>query len=92
MTTQNATRYLGAEGRLYTMRLEARGIYVMREWATVYVPRSQHDFSVLSSTVNIFRNVHARLQDTIANISKKRPKVVNLTRPGFGTPIRVCRT
>ncbi|KAG0264516.1 hypothetical protein DFQ27_001185 [Actinomortierella ambigua] len=81
----------GPEGRIYTMRLEARGIYVMRLLSVVYAPRSQYDFSVLASTINTLMNVRARLQRTISDITSSEGEALDLTRPGFHTPTRVYK-
>ncbi|KAF9163140.1 hypothetical protein DFQ26_002894 [Actinomortierella ambigua] len=81
----------GPEGRFYTMRLEARGIYVMRLLSVVYAPRSQYDFSVLASTINTLMNVRARLQRTISDITSSEGEALDLTRPGFHTPTRVYK-
>jgi hypothetical protein len=87
-----ADRYLGSEGRLYTMRLEARGIYATRLLSVVYAPRSQYDFCVLASTINTFMNVRERLQQTISEISCGRQgEASDMTRPGFHTPTRVYK-
>ncbi|KAI9238119.1 MAG: hypothetical protein BYD32DRAFT_414597 [Podila humilis] len=80
---------VGTEGRLYTMCLEARGIYVMRFLTVIYAPRSRYDFSVLASTINTLIHVHDRLEQTLADISSSQATGVDLTRPGFLTPTRV---
>ncbi|KAG0031680.1 hypothetical protein BGZ81_000770 [Podila clonocystis] len=80
---------VGTEGRLYAMRLEARGIYVMRFLTVIYAPRSQYDFSVLASTINTLIHVHDRLEQTLSDISSSQAAGVDFTRPGFHTPTRV---
>ncbi|KAF9972793.1 hypothetical protein BGZ73_004022 [Actinomortierella ambigua] len=82
----------GAEGRLYTMRLEARGIYAMRLLSVVYAPRSQYDLGVLASTINTFMNVRERLQRVISEISSDQSEVLDFSRPGFHTPTRVYKS
>ncbi|KAF9377350.1 hypothetical protein CPB97_010264 [Podila verticillata] len=51
--TPGLTRSSGTEGRLYAMKLEARGIYVLRSIAVVYAPRSHFDFGTTSQTFSV---------------------------------------
>ncbi|KAG0286765.1 hypothetical protein BGZ98_004963, partial [Dissophora globulifera] len=85
---------VGTEGRLYAMKLEARGIYVLRSIAVVYTPRSHFDFGVLIATINVLMHIQKRLEKTISDISASHAageKGQDLTRPGFHTPTRVFK-
>ncbi|KAG0308204.1 hypothetical protein BGZ99_001205 [Dissophora globulifera] len=85
---------VGTEGRLYAMKLEARGIYVLRSIAVVYTPRSHFDFGVLIATINVLMHIQKRLEKTITDISASHAageKGQDLTRPGFHTPTRVFK-
>jgi hypothetical protein len=75
------------------MELPSRGLYIMRRYATVYAPRSQHDLHVLAGTINVFMNLKEELANTIRVCRGPLLKApAGLTRPSFGTPIKVTRT
>ncbi|KAG0330830.1 hypothetical protein BG004_001969 [Podila humilis] len=85
---------LHVAGRLYAMKLEAKGIYVLRSIGTIYAPRSHFDFGVLVSTINAMMHVQKRLEKTISDISARYAageQGEDLTRPGFHTPTRVWK-
>ncbi|KAF9326934.1 hypothetical protein BG006_009691 [Podila minutissima] len=85
---------VGTEGHVYAMKLEARGIYVLRSIAVVYTPRSHFDFGVLATTINVLMHVQKRLEKTISDISMSHAtgdQGQDLTRPGFHTPTRVFK-
>ncbi|KAF9902001.1 hypothetical protein BX616_002074 [Lobosporangium transversale] len=84
---------VGVEGVLYSMQLVARGIYIMKQYAVVYAPRSQFDLFVVAGAINTFLNLREELITTMEVCRKSRlEKPTDLTRPSFGTPIKVNRT
>ncbi|KAF8932399.1 hypothetical protein BGZ47_011403 [Haplosporangium gracile] len=85
---------IGTEGHLYAMKLEARGIYVLRSIAAVYTPKSHFNFGVLTSTINVLVHVQKRLEKTITDILASHAaggQGQDLTRPGFHTPTHVLK-
>ncbi|KAK3821906.1 MAG: hypothetical protein J3Q66DRAFT_367572 [Benniella sp.] len=84
---------VGAEGAVYSMELPSRGLYIMRRYGTIYAPRSQHDLHVLAGSINVFMNLKEELTNTIRVCRGPLLKApADLTRPSFGTPIKVTRT
>ncbi|KAG0254667.1 hypothetical protein BGZ95_005966 [Linnemannia exigua] len=49
---------------LYSMTIEAPGIYIMREISKAYLPRNHADMSVLPFTINLFKNLQQYLKDS----------------------------
>ncbi|KAF9165786.1 hypothetical protein BGX21_004774, partial [Mortierella sp. AD011] len=84
---------VGVEGVIYSMQLVARGIYVMKQYAVLHVPRSQFDLCVVTGTINTFLLLREELVKTMEICRKPHPdKPAELTRPSFGTPIKVNPT
>ncbi|KAF9370657.1 hypothetical protein BGX21_005450, partial [Mortierella sp. AD011] len=85
---------VGAEGHLYTMKLAARGVYVLRSIADIHTPKSHFNFGVIPSTVNVLLNVQKLLKKSIVYILENLvagDQGQDLTRPGFNTPARVLK-
>ncbi|KAG9063271.1 hypothetical protein KI688_010538 [Linnemannia hyalina] len=85
---------VGTEGHLYAMKLEARGIYVLRSIAVIYAPKSHFNFGVLATTINVLVHVQKRLEKTISDILASHAageQGQDLTCPGFHTPTRVLK-
>ncbi|KAF9917960.1 hypothetical protein FBU30_000424 [Linnemannia zychae] len=84
---------VGVEGKIFSMQLVARGIYLMRNYAVVYAPRSQFDLCVVSGTANAFLNMREELIKTMEVCRASRlDKPSDFTRPSFGTPVKVNHT
>ncbi|KAG0354043.1 hypothetical protein BC939DRAFT_472496 [Gamsiella multidivaricata] len=87
------TVVIGMEGVLYSMQLVARGIYLMKNYAVVYTPRSQFDLCVVAGAINTFLNLREELVTTMEVCRASRlHKPTDLMRPSFGTPIKVNPT
>ncbi|KAG0247527.1 hypothetical protein BG011_001346 [Mortierella polycephala] len=83
---------VGVEGVVYSMELAARGIYLMKKYAVVYAPQSQFNLGVLGSSINVFMNLREELIKAIDICRTARlEKPTDLTRPSFGTPIKVTK-
>ncbi|KAG0003408.1 hypothetical protein BGZ80_005799 [Entomortierella chlamydospora] len=55
----------GMEGVIYLMQLIARGIYLMKQYAVLHVPRSQFDLCVVTGAINTFLNLREELVKTM---------------------------
>ncbi|KAG0336368.1 hypothetical protein BG004_008096 [Podila humilis] len=74
---------------LYSMTIEARGIYIMREITKAYLPRSHADMSVLPTTLNLFKNLQQYLQVTVSLCNRPLLSVpyVGVTKT-LGSPMK----
>ncbi|KAF9574842.1 hypothetical protein EC968_005320 [Mortierella alpina] len=78
-----------SSGHIYSMTLEANGLYVMRSYTTIYAPRSHKDLGGLALTINAFKNLKADVEESIALCSRPLlPEITPQICKSFGTPVK----
>lgn len=81
--------HLGVQGDIYTMTLEAGGLYIMRSYTTIFAPRSHKDLGGLAMVINGFLNLKADIDEAIKLCSRPLLPVISpQICKSFGTPVK----
>ncbi|KAG0230761.1 hypothetical protein BGW41_002397 [Actinomortierella wolfii] len=74
---------------MYSMSLEAPGIYMMLELGKAYLPRNHHDLTVLPNTINLFLNLQRGLEASARLYERPlRDQPYSGTCETLGTPMK----
>ncbi|KAI7827445.1 hypothetical protein BC939DRAFT_445270 [Gamsiella multidivaricata] len=80
---------IGMRGDIYSMALEANGLYVMRSYTAVFAPRSHKGLGGLPLTINVFLNLKADIEESIQLCSRPLlPAIAPQICKSFGTPVK----
>ncbi|KAK5799760.1 hypothetical protein F5H01DRAFT_91030 [Linnemannia elongata] len=80
---------VGLRADIYTMALEASGLYIMRSYTTVFAPRSHKDLGGLAMVINVFLNLKADIEESVRLCSRPLlPSVSPQICKSFGTPVK----
>lgn len=80
---------VGLQADIYSMALEASGLYVMRSYTTVFAPRSHKDLGGLAMVINVFLNLKADIEESVRLCSRPLlPAVSPQICKSFGTPLK----
>ncbi|KAF8978011.1 hypothetical protein BGZ46_006941 [Entomortierella lignicola] len=77
-------------GKIYSMQVVSRGVYLMKSYAHISLPQTHHDLFGLAGSINVLKNLRKDLMESICQCSAlPLDSASDMVRSSFGSPTKI---